>query len=344
MTGQVRSRFWIRVSVLAGLVALLGSSTVARAEETVVLMTWGGSWLGHIKKNIIEPFQRETGIKVELRLQATSLEALPIFRAERDKPKIDVWTASPVSAIVAAKENLLAPIPKDAIKNAAHIAPELVHPEWIGWYRLFWGLCYDKARAPFELKEWKDLWDPRLKGSVAVPSAVYSQAKFITLAAWLAGGDERNVEPGFGLLKQLKPNAGGFYTGDPEGWRYMEAGELPVMGFCLAGAYIPRSKANPNFRFVAPKPTLASVDTFSMVKGPNQANALKFIDFALGKKAEEDFAQDAVVMPANRTATPPPSIKQIAPPEENFRYVNEGQVSTVINAWVERWNREIQAP
>ncbi|MBI1774567.1 MAG: extracellular solute-binding protein [Proteobacteria bacterium] len=337
---------WIlcRALALVGFGAVLAGLNVAHAEEKLVLMTWGGSWLGHIKKNIIEPFQQETGIKVELRLQATSLEALPIFRAERDKPTIDVWTASPVSAIFAAKENLLTPIPKEAIKNAAHIPPELVHPEWIGWYRLFWGLCYDKQRAPFELKEWKDLWDPRLKGGVALPSAVYSQAKFITLAAWLAGSDERNVDPAFALLKQLKPNAGGYYTGDPEGWRYMEAGELPVMGFCLAGAYIPRSKANPNFRFVAPKPTLASVDTFSLMKGPNQANGLKFIDFALGKKAEEAFSQDAVVMPANRTAEAPPSIKQVAPPEDNFRYVDEAHVSTVINTWVERWNREIQGP
>jgi len=129
MTGELRSRFLIRALVLAGLVALLGSSNVARAEGTVVLMTWGGSWLGHIKKNIIEPFQRETGIKVELRLQATSLEALPVFRAERYKLTIDVWTASPVTAIVAARENILAPIPKDAVKNAAYIAPELLHSE-----------------------------------------------------------------------------------------------------------------------------------------------------------------------------------------------------------------------
>src|SRR5439155_21828599 len=137
----------------------------------------------------------------------------PRSPAEGDKSTIAVWTASPVSAIVAARENLLAPMPKDAVKNADYVATEVVPPEWIGWYRLFWGFCYDKARAPFELREWRGLWDSRLKGSVAVPSAVYSQAKFITLAAWLAGGDERNVDPGFALLKQLKPNAGGFYTG-----------------------------------------------------------------------------------------------------------------------------------
>jgi spermidine/putrescine-binding protein len=51
----------------AAAISIVGAVTAtgAQAEEKLVLMTWGGDWLKYMQKDVIAPFEKETGIKVE---------------------------------------------------------------------------------------------------------------------------------------------------------------------------------------------------------------------------------------------------------------------------------------
>jgi putative spermidine/putrescine transport system substrate-binding protein len=101
--------------------------------------------------------------------------------------------------------------------------------------------------------------------------------------------------------------------------------------------------SDPNMKFVAPKPYVpATVDVFTLLKGQNTENAVKFIDYALSKQAQEAFAAEAAVLPANKDAAAPESLAKYAPPEDQYRYVNEKVILNSLQGWADRWNREIQ--
>lgn len=313
------------------------------AEEKIVLMTWGGSWLDLTREHIIEPFEKETGIKVEVRVHDNTLDGLAKLRAIRDNMDVDVWATSPVPALLAQEEGLSLPIPRDKLTNAQYLPDALVTSEWVAWYQFFFGVVYDESKVPFKITEWKQLWDPQLKGQLAVPHASNAEGKFIALLTWLGGGDEANADPGFSLAKELRPNVGAYYEVYTQRNKYFEAGEVSVMSFVMVGEYLSLAEGHPNFKFVAPDPFVAAdVDCFALIKGKNQEGAIKFINYAIGKAAQEGFAEPAVVVPVNRLAAIPAALKEYAPDESKYRYPNTPLVKEKLPGWVERWNQEVQ--
>jgi putative spermidine/putrescine transport system substrate-binding protein len=314
----------------------------AQAQEKLVLMTWGGTWLDYMKKDVIEPFEKETGIKVEVLTHQNTMDGLAKLKAQKANLDVDVWATSPVPALLAAKEGLTQPIDKTKLANAQYLPDALVTPEWIAWYRFFFGIAYNDKTVPGGIKEWKDLWDPALAGKLAVPTGDYAQGKFVVLLSWLGGGDEKNVEPAFDLAKKLKPNAATFFKTDTDQDKFLQSGEVGVASFMMVGNFLPMA-TTANLKFVAPKPYVpATVDVFTLLKGHNTANGLKFIDYALSKQAQTAFAADAAVLPANREATPPAALAKYAPPESEYRYVDEKSVLNGLQSWVQRWSHEIQ--
>jgi putative spermidine/putrescine transport system substrate-binding protein len=253
-----------------------------------------------------------------------------------------VWATSPVPALLASQEGLTQPIPADKLANAAKLPPDLVTPEWIAWYRFFFGIAYDSSKVTKGITEWKDLWDPSLAGRVGVPSGDYAQGKFIVLLSWLGGGDETDVEPAFKLAQTLKPNAAAYFKTDSDEEKLLQSGEVNVASFMMVGNFLSLAE-DPKMKFVAPKPYVpATVDVFTLLKGKNTPNAIKFLDYALSKQAQEAFAADAAVLPANKDAAAPASLAKYAPPEDQYRYVKEKAILNSLQGWADRWNREIQ--
>lgn len=340
-------KFWktLRVLLTAATISIGGGALVAdaQAEEKLVLMTWGGTWLEFMQKGVIAPFEKETGIKVEVVTHQNTMDGLAKLKAQKDNLDVDVWATSAVPALLAAKEGLSQVIPKDKLSNASKLPPGLVTDEWIAWYRFFFGVAYDSSKVGKEITEWKDLWDPVFAGKLTVPSADNAQGKFLILLSWLGGGDESNIDPGFEQATALKPNIGTFFKTDTDQDKYLQSGEVDVATFMMVGNFLPIAE-DPKMKFVAPKPFVpGAADVFALMKGKNSANAIKFIDFALGKQAQEAFAADAGVLPANMDAAAPASLAKYAPSEDQYRYVNEKVVQDSLQGWVDRWNREIQA-
>lgn len=329
-------------AVAIAAIGIVSFNTGAQAVEKVVVMTWGGTWLDYMKKHVIEPFEKETGIEVEVLTHQNTMDGLAKLKAQKADLDVDVWATSPVPALLAAEEGISQPIQKDMLANAQYLPDALVTPEWIAWYRFFFGVAYNAEAVPDGITEWQDLWDPALAGKLAVPSADNAQGKFVVLLSWLGGGDETRVDPAFEMAEKLKPNIATFFKSDTDQDKYLQSGEVDVASFMMVGNFLPMA-ASGEFKFVAPKPYVpATVDVFTLLKGKNTENGLKFIDFALGKQAQTAFAAEAAVLPANREATVPADLAKYAPPESQYRYVDEKVVMGGLQSWVERWNREIQ--
>jgi len=124
---------WLRK---AGLLAALLAGVVLyppslHAQGKVVVFTFGGTWLDYMKKDIIEPFQKETGIQVEARVFQNTMEGLAQLKAQKNNLDVDVWATSPIPALLAAKEGLSEPLSAADLPNSKYLPASLLKPEYV---------------------------------------------------------------------------------------------------------------------------------------------------------------------------------------------------------------------
>lgn len=329
-------------TVIAAAIAL-GAGAAAAQEKKLVLHAWAGVWGDAMKAHWFEPFEKETGIKVELRPQGSMMESLAKLRAQKDNMDIDLWLTGMTPTILADEAGILASIPAAQLSNAKYLAPSLIGDKYVATWTIFYGIAYNKTKVPFEIKKWDDILDPRLKGKMSIPTATGYGGKFIALLSWMGGGSEKNIEPAFATAKKMMPNVAVVAKSDPEAIKFLTSGETDVALMMPPGNFIEIMKAGPQFAFVAPEPWVpANFNNFALLKGPNQANAIKFIDYVIGKQPQTAFAEQMAVLPVNSEAATPKSLASYAPSRDKLRVADEATITKDLNGWAERWNRDIQ--
>ena len=329
--------------IAAGVLASWLVVGVVRAEEKVVFIFWGGKH-GQVMKEVwAEPFEKETGIKVEIRYQESNAAEFAKLRAQKNNLQADLWgTAIPLT-FVAEREGLLAPIPRNQLTNAKELPPNLVGDHYVTMWIDFFGIAYNKDKVPFKIEKWSDILDPRLKNKISVPPPSFFTGKFLALLSWINGGDENNIEPAFLFAQKLKPNIASFQVSSPDTIKLMTSGETDVALLIPPANYLAMREAGSQFIFVAPEPFVPAGNTVvTLLKGPNTANAVKLINFLMGRKAQEEFAKRLGVLPANINAAAPENLAKLSPGMAKMRFADERALQQNLPSWTARWNREIQ--
>ncbi|HEV7368236.1 ABC transporter substrate-binding protein [Arenibaculum sp.] len=330
-------------SVLLAAAALLAGIGGAEAQQKIVLQSWGGTWGDAMKEAWFEPFEKETGIQVELRPQGSMMDALAKLVAQKDRMDVDLWITGMTPTALADEAGILETIPRGKLTNAEHLPDALIGDKYVGVWNTIYGVAYNKETVPFPITKWSDLLDERLAGQVGIPHATGYGGKFILLLGWLGGGDVDNIDPAFEVAAQLKPNIGIISKSDPEAIKFLTSGEVDVAAMMPPGNFVQIREAGPQFEFVAPEPFVpANFNNFALLKGPNTEAAVKFIDFAISKQAQEELARRVLVIPANTQAAIPEELAPFAPPPERLRYPDEVAITKVLPDWAERWDRVIQ--
>lgn len=344
MTVRVPSR---PSAVLLGILlatAVLTGSAPASAEQKLVFMNWGGTWMDYAKSAFIEPFEKETGVTVELRTHQNTMDGLAKLKANKDDLDVDIWATSPIPALIGMDEGVVARFDASKVPNAAKLDKALVTPACIAWYKFFFGAVYNEQTSPVKIRQWSDLFDPKLKGQIAVPNAANAEGKFLFLLNKLKGGPDDDASAGLAYAKELKPNVGIFYNSYTDRDKALAAGEVSVGAMSMLGEYLDLAKGNPQFKFVAPEPFVpADFDCLAVTPGKNQELAYKFINFALAKAAQESFANAALVLPSNPEAAVPAALAAYAPDSSKYRFPNSAVVKVHQQEWIDRWNKEVQA-
>jgi putative spermidine/putrescine transport system substrate-binding protein len=205
-----------RRQTLAGLGGtLLGASGLfprkAFAKEfdgqTLSTQFWAGPEGQTIQKGAVDPFIARTGAKVVVTEGVTTL-SLSKMRAEKARPTTSVYLLDEVGVITAQREGLLEKLDYDKLPNAKDINAKFkVQGLGIGFFTYITTLVYNKEIVKEPPKSWKDLWDPKYKGKIAIPPAGHgSSYQLAMMAAKLNGGDQYNMDPAWPALAKLKPN------------------------------------------------------------------------------------------------------------------------------------------
>ena len=315
------------------------------AAKEIRMMTWGGHWLD-IFRPVAEAFEKETGTKVEFVVQSGAADGLNKVMAQRNNPQVDVWTSIASTVQAATKSGLLAPLDPARIPQISKMPKEFVKDTGVSIWLSPRGIFYRKDLAPFEIKTWQDLWDPRLKDKLGVTLAL-DRGSFLIVAALLNNGDEHKIDAGFEKIKSLRDNIHAVYSTDPESIKLLETGEISVVAWGALPNVYRHLGPDSKYTFVMPTPRFLADIPVSIVKGrpaPQQAAAEKFVDFMLRPEYQTIMSSIAGTVPANPAAKIPEKLRTIVPslPITDVYTVDWTHVNAQYSKWEDRWQREVQ--
>ena len=283
-----------RIVGAAGIMGLaIGLPGAASAQGNLVLYCANQiEWC----QAVVTAFEKKTGIKVAM-TRKSSGEWYAQVKAESSNPKGDVWWAGTGDPhLQAAEEGLtdvykspmLAELQDWAVKQAEQSGYRTV-----GIYAGALGYGYNteqlKKRGLTELKCWKDLLDPKLKGEVQVADPNSSGTSYTMLATMVQLMGE---DGGFNYLKALHKNIN----------QYTKSGSAPAkatgLGEATVGIVFQHDLVNvlvdgAPIKIVAPcEGTGYEIGSMSILKGArNLENAKKWYDWVLSVEAQTVLVQ-----------------------------------------------------
>jgi iron(III) transport system substrate-binding protein len=132
-----------------------------------------------IAQDLIDGFQRETGIRVQAKYDTEAAKAVGLVQAirqEKSRPQCDVtWGGGPFFCTILANDNCLAQAPADLIAAQGSV-PHDPQGRWLGFaaaYRVLivnTDVLPDAAERPHSFR---DLTDPKYKGHVGIANPLF---------------------------------------------------------------------------------------------------------------------------------------------------------------------------
>jgi putative spermidine/putrescine transport system substrate-binding protein len=329
----------------ASLVAGLVSPLFAQGN-TMVSTALGGVFEREFRKAVVEPFSKETGVEVKIKLGSPG-EWLTNALVNRRRPEIDLLFLPYPENIRAVMEELCEPLTENDIPNLRNVHPVLLQQFkgfGAGMDYVANGIAYRTDMVDRPPKSWKDLWEPAYKGKLIIPDInAVGIWEMLVISARLGGGDEGNMDPAFKGIRALKPNVRKFYKSSVDLQQLLEAGEAGVAAVTPSNRGYDMVDSGKPIKFLIPTEG-ASVGMVSFHVAKNSPNAdicKKFINFALSKKPQEDFGNGMNAGPTTSYAVLNDKAKSRVPPIDSMLLFDWFKLVPQMGALADRWNREI---
>jgi len=349
-----RWRMKAAAAMVAGAIGAIGlavPSTALAQKRTLVLSTYG---LNNdlFKRIVYEPFGKVCQCEVVLET-GNAADRLAKLDARKANPNVDVVQITDFLALDASQKGLLQPIDHKKLKNLDQVydfgRDPLRNQEAIAYTVYSVGLVVRTDKASKDIKSWKDLWKPELKGRVMLANITGNQGLaqlFMVDRAWNGFGGDMGT--GFGKLGELKPGVVTYYTQTAQMTALFaqdEAWVAPVGRF----GWLNLKKTGKPLAWVVPaEGQVGMMNTMSIVKGTKNADlAHQLIDFWLSREVQEALANELADSPVNRTV-------KIKPEAADALTWGKAQIDSLVfmkpemvvrerAAWVTMWNRMIAA-
>jgi putative spermidine/putrescine transport system substrate-binding protein len=348
MGGAPATKLTRRAAVKAG-VASLGMGLVSplfAQGKSIVTTALGGVFEREFRKAVVDPFSKETGVEVKIKLGSPG-EWLTNALVNRRRPEIDLLFLPYPENIRAVMEGICEPLVESDIPNLKY-----VHPAILAQFKGFGAgmdyvanaIAYRTDMVETPPKSWKDLWDPGYKGKLIIPDInAIGIWEMLVISARLHGGDEGNMDPSFAGLRALKPNVRKFYKSSVDLQQLLEAGEAGIAAVTPSNRGYDMVDSGKPIKFVIPSEG-ASIGMVSFHIAKNSPNAdicKKFINFALSKRPQEDFGNGMNAGPTNSYAVLNDKARSRVPPIDSMLLFDWFKLVPQMGVLADRWNREI---
>ena len=217
----------------AGALCVTCPSIIRAQTREVTIGAPGGPQETATKKFVIPGFEKQYNCKVRYDA-GLSLPNLAKIRANRNSPPFDVVLMDEAIILLAAQEDLLAPVRPGNVPNLAHLAPSSIMRDglWVTIHNPAVSVAYNTRFVKEGISSWLDIWDAKLRDRVLIPHPKTTQAPcVIAMAAHFETGKplkdaQYDLDAGFRKLRQIKPNLLQAFIASAEAMPLLEQGEI----------------------------------------------------------------------------------------------------------------------
>ena len=312
----MRSSLCVLITALLTAIGVAGEPAGLQAAEDkrfdgVVLRvgTWGGSWR-EARQELIGKKLEALGAKVEYVIgQPRDNFAKLISARTQGIVPIDVMEISPELSLTLEKQGFIEALNYQTLPNSKDLDPIYRTPTAVATQVIQIGIAYNSKKFE-ELglpkpTSFADLFHPKLAGHVAMTDVNAIEAPYNLVAlAMLGGGSEKNLDPGFKKLAELKPAFN--YKASTDLATKFTLGEIWAApwhaGWVLriARTGFPIAHADPK---VGDKQGMIAEEYMVILKGTKVRQAAEYwINQALTPDAQIQFARKTGVVPTNPRA------------------------------------------
>lgn len=329
--------------------AVFAQGAAEKAEtQTLVVSTWGTAE-DALMAEVYEPFEKMYNCKVILDLGTTADRYNKLINDPNTT--VDVVELNQQKLGDGLAVGIFQPVSKEEL---ATIYPELIKAgqdmidagAGMPYTMNAMGIFYNPEVTGFEIKSWKDLWDPRLEGKIAAPviTSTFGPA-FVTMCSNAYDVDitADGGATGFKALADLQKNIAITYSKSADVANLLQNGEISV---AIVGDFAVPSclKGDPNGMFFFPEEgTYVNFNAICMTKNcKNRDLAIKYMNYRASKTVAEGMLRSANETPINTTVALTAEEKANIMSDADLakaRSVDFTVVSPNWESWVDQFNK-----
>lgn len=323
---------------------------ISQAGKSLVFAGSGGA-LGESFKRIFTDFTAQTGISVTY-LAGPILDMYGRIRAERNRPSIDVYLSNGVAeakgivdgAFQQLNPKIVTALPE--LYDLARVPNDMgVRIEFTNVGIIFNKKPFLEKKIPFPSK-WEDVWSPAVEGRVVLGDTTsFYTILYIAYMNKLRGGKEDDPTAGINFIASQKSKLMAIVRTYPERMQFLTSGQA-WLTVDVGLTSIPETKKNPDLGWAALQEAPLFWNGFHVVKDcPNPIGAQLLVNHMISAKAQETFARENFVGPANKTVKLDEEIAKLVPygPEgiKRLLALDHGLIGDSLNRYRDLWNEKI---
>jgi putative spermidine/putrescine transport system substrate-binding protein len=328
------------------------AATPAFAQKTFTLGGYGGSFEKTMREQVIPPFEKKHGVKVEY-VAGNSTDTLAKLQAQKGNQVIDAIIVDDGPMYQAVDLGFCADLAAADVYKDVYSVMKFSSNKAIGVGMVGTGIMYNKQvfeenkwAAP---TSWEDLKDPKFRKKLVIPPMNNTYGLHaVVMMARQRGGGEKNIDPGFKAFKDdIGPNVL-VYEPSPGKMTELFQSKQAVIGVWGSG----RAKALADqtgfpIEFIYPKEggVALGVAACPVAGSKNAAEAQAFIQHLVSPEVQVILAKGAGFGPTNQKVELKPEETKGIPYGDQVKALlamDWDTINKVREEWNKRWTREIE--
>ena len=276
--------FIVITAMLVTMLAGCGSKSSAGKNGELNIFIW----TEYVPDSVIEKFEKETGIKVNVSTYSSNEDMLAKVKSESEGT-YDIVQPSDYMVEQMASQGMLEELKTDELKNLSNIGESYLNPSYdpgnkysVPYQGGVAGIAVNTSKVKKDITSYDDLFDSSLKNSIV---ALDDYRAVIGMTARSMGYSMNETDPAVlskiqDKLLTLKNNVKLYDSDSPKS--ALISGDCTV-GYVWSAEIALAMEENPDIKVVYPtEGAYLFMDNWAIPKGAkNYDNAMKFIDFML---------------------------------------------------------------